>query len=255
MKCSNCGNESRGNFCSACGAALRPSACAGCGASLTPGARFCTRCGTEAGAGAAAARTGRVGSGGARDSNLPWYIAGAVLLVLIAVLVAPLVMGGDSVPPRGAASLGGAAGTPGMLEGSPREQADQLFNRIMAAREQNDMETARFFAPMGVQAYESARPLDDDGLYHLAAIHVVGGNNDAAIATAEEILARNPDHLLALAVAAEAAEAAGQPDTARAYHERFVAAYNTEIGRNLPEYMDHARILPDYLEAARRALR
>jgi hypothetical protein len=260
MKCSNCGNESKGNFCSSCGAAMRSGDCAECGTTLPPGARFCTRCGHEAGGGAGspARRTRRADSRGrgvaAASSNLPWYIAGAVLLVLIVVLIVPMVRGGDSgVPARGAAPFGATdAGGPPPLTGSPREQGDRLFNRIMAAREQGDVAEAQRFAPMAVQAYEAAEPLDDDGLYHVAMVHIVLGANDEAIATAERILSRNPNHLLGLAAAAEAAENAGDTAAALDYYRRYIDAYPSEIGRGLIEYQDHARILPDHLEVARR---
>lgn len=268
MKCPNCGSESSGRFCPSCGATLREAGCAECGAKLPPGARFCNSCGAEVGG---AARGGRqrggkraAGSRGrgpvtADNSNLPWYVAGAVLLVLIFVLVVPMVTGGDDVPARGTAPLGTggavAPGTPPPLNGTPREQADQLFNRIMTARETGDTTTARFFAPMGIQAYQAAEPLDDDGLYHLAIIHNVAGDYASARQTAERILARSPNHLLGLAAAAEAAEGAGDPAAAREYHSRLVQAYQTEFARGLPEYQDHARILPEYLEKARQATR
>lgn len=257
MKCPNCGTESDGRFCPACGASLRAASCTECGTKLEPGARFCTRCGHEAGAVSRAQRS--AGAGG----NLPWYIGGAVLAVIIIVLLIPSITGDrDSIPARGTAPFGatgagGAAGGggPPPLEGTPREQADRLFNRIMSAREQTDTTSARFFAPMGIQAYQAAEPLDDDGLYHLATIQIVAGDFPAAVRTAERILARSPNHLLGLAAAAEAATAAGDHDDAREYHRRFVAAYESEIGRGLPEYQDHARILPDYLSTARSALR
>jgi hypothetical protein len=258
MKCPNCGRESSGKFCSSCGASLRQSGCAECGAALPPGARFCTNCGAEAGG--ATRRPKRARSRGpvtAENSNLPWYIAGAVLLVLVFVLVVPMITGGDNVPPPGTAPFGGAVapGTPPPLNGTPREQADQLFNRIMTARETGDTTTARFFAPMGIQAYQAAEPLDDDGLYHLAIIMNVAGDYDAALRTAERILERSPNHLLGLAAAAEAAEGAGEQAAARGYHNRLIEAYPSEIGRGLPEYQDHVRILPEYLEQARRATR
>jgi hypothetical protein len=263
MKCPNCGTESKGNFCPSCGAGMRVSNCAECGGKLDPGARFCTRCGAETGGAAATGRgagraRSRNASRAADSSNLPWYIAGAVLMVLILVLVVPILMGGDDVPARGAAPFGaqgGATGAPPALDGTPREQADRLFNRIMAAREQGDTATARFFAPMGIQAYQAAEPLDDDGLYHLATIHNVAGDHAAARQSAERTLERNPNHLLALAAAAEAAQGAGDEAAARGYYGRLVDAYNSEIGRPLPEYQDHARILPEYLATARNAIR
>jgi hypothetical protein len=218
-----------------------------------PGARFCNSCGTPV----AKATRAPAHAGGSRPdrSNLPWYVAGGVLLVVIVVLVASM-WSGDEIPAPGTAPFMGspaAPGTPPPLNGTPRELADRLFNRIMGAREQGDMATAQQFAPMGIQAYEGAEPLDDDGLYHLAVIHNVAGNHEEGRAIAERILAGNPNHLLALAAAAEAMEGAGDQAAALRYHKRFVDAYNSEIGRALPEYLDHARIIPEYREAALRA--
>jgi hypothetical protein len=253
MQCPSCGAEARGKFCSACGASLRATHCAECGAKLVPGARFCNSCGNRV--------AGTAGSGGKASpahrtdrSNLPWYIAGGVLLVVLVVLVASMFRGGET-PLGGASPLDApvAPGTPPPLTGTPREMADRLFNRIMEARERGDMATARQFAPMGIQAYEAAEPLDHDGLYHLAIIHVVAGNHEEAVATAERVLSDNPNHLLSLAAAAEALEAAGDSAAARAHHERFLAAYEAEVGRPIQEYMDHARVLPEYREAALRA--
>jgi tetratricopeptide (TPR) repeat protein len=261
MKCANCGTQSDGNFCPSCGAAMRAGKCAACGARLVPGARFCTSCGAEAGAGKATSRRGRAAAGRAREEgagNLPWYIAGAVLVVLILVLGLPLVMGEDDSPPaRGTAPFPGAAVPGGLapLEGTPREQADRLFNRVMTAREQGNAPEALQFAPMGIQAYQMAEPLDDDGLYHLATLQNTASDFAAARATAERILSRNPNHLLGLAAAAEAATGAGDAAAAREYHQRLLDAYDAELARALPEYQDHARILPDYRQAAQQAVR
>jgi hypothetical protein len=249
MKCPNCGKESTGRFCPACGATMKPTSCRECGGKLVPGARFCTSCGTEAVAGPSRQRDRTPATD---RGNLPWYIAGAVLLVLIVVLLVPMIYGGDDVPARGAAPFGAdaAPGMPPPLDGTPREQADRLFNRVMTAREGGNMAEAQQFSPMAVQAYEMSEPLDDDGIYHLAAMRVVAGDTDGARAAAERILSRNPNHLLALAIAAEAMEAAGDAQTAREYHRRFLDAYESEVGRQLPEYLDHARVLPEYRAAA-----
>jgi hypothetical protein len=263
MKCPNCGKQATGNFCPSCGAALRKSNCVSCDAPLVPGARFCNSCGAPAGAAAAAGgtpRRGRTTGEESGSSNAPWYVAAAVLAGLIIVLVLPMIRGdgGDTVmrsPLGGAGGIPGAVapGTPPPLTGTPREQADRLFNRIMTAREAGDDASAQMFVPMATQAYESARPLDDDGLYHLALVHIVGGSHDIARQTAEQILARNPNHLLALAAAGEAAGLSGDMAASRDYYGRFLDAYDTEIGRALPEYQDHAGIFPEYQQAARRA--
>jgi hypothetical protein len=241
MKCASCGTESNGRFCPSCGASMRAGNCSSCGASLVPGARFCTACGTEADATAGTGASRRRGGRTAREassSNLPWYIAGGVLLALLFVLVTPMIMGeDDSVPARGTAPFNGAgqtpSGTPPPLTGTPREQADRLFNRVMAAREQGNSAEALQFAPMGIQAYQMAEPLDDDGLYHLAILQNTASDYAAARQTAERILQRNPNHLLGLAAA---------------------AAYDAEVGRGLVEYVDHSRILPEYRQAAQQAL-
>jgi hypothetical protein len=242
---------------------MRPGKCAQCGAKLVAGARFCTSCGAEAGAEAGAAGGGRVrrGRGAAtaaeNTSNLPWYIAGAILLVLILVLGLPMVMGEDnSVPARGTAPFTGTGqGGLAPLDGTPRDQGDRLFNRVMAARERGDMAEALQFAPMGIQAYQMAEPLDDDGLYHLATLQNTASDFAGARATAERILDRNPNHLLGLASAAEAATGAGDTAAARQYHERFLAAYQSELARDVPEYQDHAQILPEYRALALEATR
>jgi hypothetical protein len=237
---------------------MRASSCSGCGASLVAGARFCTSCGAAAGAESGSPARGQrgraAGRGEEKESNLPWYIAGAVLLVLVLFLGLPMVMddANTSVPAPGAATLGGAT-APGALPpltGTPREQADRLFNRVMAAREQGNSAEALQFAPMGIQAYQMAEPLDNDGLYHMATLQNTASDFAGARATAERTLQGNPDHLLALAAAAEAATGSGDTDAARQYYERFLAAYQSELARDLPEYLDHARILPEYRQAA-----
>jgi hypothetical protein len=51
---------------------------------------------------------------------------------------------------------------------------------------------------MAVAAYDRARPLDNDGRYHLAVLHLVGNRYGDARAQADTILASNPKHLFGL---------------------------------------------------------
>lgn len=250
MKCTECGTESNGNFCPSCGASLREGHCAECGANLVPGARFCTRCGGAAGG--TAARRG-VPAGG--NPNLPWYIAGGVLLLLTIILLVPMFTDNDSgaAQPVPIGSAGGVTpGTPPPLTGTPREQADRLFTRIMTAAEQGDTVEARRFTPMAIGAYGMAAPLDADGLYHLAVVHLVAGNHADARSTAEQILADTDTHLLGLAVAGEAAVAAGDSAAARDYYGRLLQAYDSELARDLAEYEAHSRSLPEFRATAER---
>ena len=246
MKCPNCGAQSEGAFCSECGSPLKGAKCRECSASLTPGARFCNNCG---------ASSGRVAATGEAGSKLPWILAGGSALLLVGVLAWPALTGGkDSAAPdgrvplnqmeTGAAPMGAGGGT-GPLTGTPREQADRLFNRIMTERESGDTTKAKFFVPMAVQAYGMAGELDADGLYHLSLVHQVGGDFKAARATADRILATAPNHLLALSAAANAARAQGDNAAARSYYQKFIQSYDTESKAPRQEYEDHGKMLPE----------
>jgi tetratricopeptide (TPR) repeat protein len=69
------------------------------------------------------------------------------------------------------------------------------------------------------------------------------GNLDAALANAEQILAVEPNHILGLSEAAQAAIELGRVDDAAAYYVRLVEAYPQESTRPLPEYEGHSGIL------------
>lgn len=246
MKCPNCGAESSGAFCAECGAPVKDAHCRKCAAALIPGASFCTSCG-------AALR-----SGAEKSPNPAWMIAGATLVTLILVLLWPTFRGkhGEDiradrrVPFSQMEGIGGEGGdaapgpTQAQLTGTPREQADRLFNRVMTERSGGDTARAKFFVPMAIQAYQMAEILDADGLYHLSLLQAVGGNNKAARVSAERILQSDPKHLLGLAAAADAARATGDNVGARKYYARFLAAYDNELKTTKGEYKDHGQVLP-----------
>jgi hypothetical protein len=250
MKCPNCGSESSGAFCAECGAPLKGAKCRECAAPLAPGANFCTSCGTPTGAGGKTAAT----------SHAPWYFAGGALVLLVLVLMWPAIskhgddenagkvpitqmqgvgaQGDEAAPPAGVAPQG-------PLTGTPREQADRLFNRIMTEKENGDTAKAKFFLPMGIQAYEMSGDLDADGRYHLSLLQILSGDYTAARATAESVLKTQPDHLLALSSAANAARLSGDNAAAKKYYQHFLAVYDSEMKTGKEEYQDHARALPD----------
>lgn len=252
--CPECGKAATGNFCPHCGAKLGGRFCNQCGAKAGPAAAFCNQCGAKVdGAGSGGHRTAAASV--VSGQNLPWWIAGAAMFVLIVVLGVSMVQpGGPSVPAGtpGAPFAGGAGtGTPPDLSSmTPREAADRLFNRVMEYVSVGDSVQAQAFLPMAIAAYDRARPLDHDGLFHLSLLNRTANNLDAALADAEEVLAAEPNHVLALSAAAEAAIELGRLDDAEGYYTRLVEAYTQESTRPLPEYQGHQNLMESARTAA-----
>ncbi len=243
MNCPVCHTETFGAYCQSCGAPAASASCGACKTTLLAGARFCTGCGAPVRATA---------------SRLPWYLAAASMAALIVVLLFPAVRpGGNSSPGFTAAGSGPAGemtGRAAPLTGTPREQADRLFNRVMQAQGQGDNDQVAFFLPMAVLAYRQAGELDTDGLYHLSLLETASGDPDSGLMTAERILQNTPDHLLARAAAAQAADALQDAARARRYYERFLDAFQEERGKPIVEYMDHSAIFSAYHEEAEKYL-
>jgi hypothetical protein len=237
--CPECGKPATGNFCQSCGAKLGGRFCNQCGAKAAPAAAFCNQCGSKVDGGGSGRRAAAAAAVGGQ--NLPWWIAGVTMFGLIVVLGVRMVQPGPAAAP---APAGGPAGAlsgpaPDISNMTPRQRADALFNRVMGYAEQGDSASARAFMPMALAAHDQARPLDNDGLYHLAALNRTANNLDAAIAVSEEILANEPNHILALGVAGDAAAELGRLDEAEAYFRRLIEAYPQEQSRPLPEYQGH----------------
>lgn len=137
---------------------------------------------------------------------------------------------------------------------SPREAADRLFNRVMQSVSEGDSVRARSFVPMAIGAYQRVEALDTDGYYHLAVLHLVAGDTQAARAAANAILSREPQHLFGLFTAAQAERAMGNNSRAEELFGRFLSQYDVEASRELPEYQHHARALPAMRAEAQRAV-
>lgn len=239
-RCPACSAPAAGKFCASCGAALSGAVCAGCRTPLTPGARFCHRCGTPAGA---------PGSERGLAAILPWAVAGIALLALIALVAGQRFARGPQTEPVDppvaeapvAGPMGGGGAMPDIASMSPEERADRLFNRIMIYSEGGKPDSAKFFAPMALAAYEMVAPLDADQHYHVGRIGIAIDSVALATAEADSILEQSPNHLLGLLLAGEAAARRGDAKAAAAFHQRFVAAYKNEVARKLPEYEQHAQ--------------
>ena len=262
MKCPSCGAEASGKFCSSCGGPLKVEKCSSCGASMPHGGKFCTNCGKASGKAGGGGSRGRRGSAPVQkdavptgNSNMAWWVAGALLVVTLIALGYPVLTRGSG------AGAGGAGVPPGMGGGSGgsaldlttmslEDQATRLFNRVMASSANGDVADVEFFQPKGIVIYEQIDPQDPDGLYHYALLHLVGGEFEEALAKAEQGLADVPDYLLLLGAAAEAAIGMGDTEGARAFYTHLLEVYDTELGITRDGYEHHQPMFPAYREAA-----
>jgi tetratricopeptide (TPR) repeat protein len=161
---------------------------------------------------------------------------------MILILALPIIRRDSGPGPQPAEPSAGAPGTgtpPDLSTMTPRDAADRLFNRVMAAAENGNTAEVQQFMPMAIAAHEQARPLDLDGLFHLTQLHQTAQDYTAALTVAREILGQNPDYLLGLSAAAEAAKALGDTALAREHYTRFLAVYDAEMAKNLEEYSVH----------------
>lgn len=281
--CPECGRPATGNFCQHCGAELGGRFCNQCGAKVAGGARFCNQCGNplagsaRAGAGAGtrggsasasargpdAAPARRVVASAAFGQSLPWWIAGVAMFALIVFVGVSMVRPGAPAAPGTAQGAGaptaapGAAGTgvpPDISSMTPIEAADRLFERVMTATSAGDSAQAQAFLPMAIAAYQRARPLNLDGLFHLSMLNRTAMNLEAALDAALEILEQDPDHLLGLAAAAEAAIELGEPDEAEKHYRHLLDVYDEQMALQREEYIAHVRIVEAIDQDAERYL-
>jgi hypothetical protein len=254
QSCPACGQPASGPYCSQCGARVATKlACASCGSEIPPGGKFCNQCGTPFGRpGPAAAETaGSAPTTAPRAaSTLPWVITGFALLALVIALLFPRPEG-DETATAAAPAVAPAAGegfgdarSVDLASMTPRERADNLFNRVMQNVSSGDSTQAKFFMPMALAAYEDVSELDADGHYHMAVLHLAAGDPAAARARADSILADAPEHLFGLFTAAQAEQAMGNTSAAQALYSRFNESFDAEMALGRAEYGEHQAVMP-----------
>ena len=240
-KCPRCAESSAGRFCANCGAPLRGVVCATCGHELSPGAKFCNDCGAPVTPGHTPA--------GARSSdwNIVRLVGGAAVLVLVGFVAGATIGRRSSAPDVAVAEQGSALPASGIVSApdissmSPEERASRLFNRVMSYSEQGKLDSARFFAPMAVQAYVMIGPPDAHARYDIGEIYAAIGDAVSARAEADTILGTQPKHLLGLTLAARAADLSGDAAAAAKFRRQLAAAAPAERAKGLKEYSEHAR--------------
>lgn len=238
--CPRCGESSAGRFCSNCGAPLRGVGCSACGRELSPGAKFCNDCGTPVTPGQAPATN-------SSERNIVRLLGAAAVLTLVAFVAGEAVGRRSSAPDVAVAEQGaalpaaGIGSAPDISSMSPEERASRLFNRVMSYSEQGKLDSARFFAPMAVQAYQMIGPPDAHARYDIGEIYAAIGDAASARAEADTILSTQPNHLLGLALAARAADISGDAAAASRFRRRLAGAAPAERAKGLKEYSEHSR--------------
>lgn len=260
MKCPGCGAPASGNFCSACGQPLGLKKCPSCGTEMLAGSRFCTGCGTALKAesndpGVPSAGDFTRGTRQGAGQNLGWWVAGALLVVVLVALGYPILRpsegpGGNGATLPGMGAPGAGTSAVDLTTMPIQEQATILFNRVMASSSSGDTADVAFFLPKALIIHEQLNPTDPDGLYHFALLHLVEEDYESALAKAEEGLAQIPDYLLLLAVAAEASIGLGEEEAAREWYAHFLEVYDAEMTVVRPGYEHHTQIFPAYRDQA-----
>lgn len=172
------------------------------------------------------------------------------MIAIVAVLLLVAFVAGQQIGSRTAASGPDAVATgplsldsraPDISTMSPEEAASRLFDRVMRYASEGKADSAQMFAPMAMLAYERIGPLDAHSRYDIGTIAAVTGDAPTAAAQADTVLKAQPNHLLALLLAARAADMKKDAAGAAKFRQRFAAALSSERAKNLKEYVDHQR--------------
>jgi predicted Zn-dependent protease len=185
----------------------------------------------------------------------PWAALGVATIALVVALVSLFSRDKDALAPAPLfPPLSSTVPVPGqppdLSSMSPREAADRLFNRVMAASENGDSAEALRFAPMALQAYNNLGTLDNDARYHVALLHLTAGDNKSARVQVDMLRKAVPNHLLGFMLEHEIAERSGNNDSAARANKAFLAAYAAEIAAGRAEYQDHLNSIERFRTAA-----
>ncbi len=152
----------------------------------------------------------------------------------------------------GEAEPGLPAGAPPDISSmSASERFNRLFDRVMRAAASGDSAQARQFTPMAILAYGMLDTVTADLRYHAAVLYAESGQDAAALALADTILAQNPNHLFGYLVRGEVADRRRDARAGAAARKDFMAHYQAEIGRaDRPEYGEHKPVIDEYMNSA-----
>ncbi len=153
--------------------------------------------------------------------------------------------------PAGAPLSSGAMRVPDISSMSPSERADRLFSRVMTYASAGQADSAAFFAPMAIAAFEALTPMTAHARYDLGLVALVSGDIAKASAQSESILMERPTHLLGLSLAARVADARNDVAAGKSLRQQMIAAEAAERASGLAEYTDHDADLRAAMDSAR----
>ncbi|MBC8087031.1 MAG: zinc ribbon domain-containing protein [Phycisphaerae bacterium] len=225
--------------------------CAACGAALSAGARFCHRCGTPVGQGAPMITPGAT-PGLSSSSKIIPGLAFVGVLALVAYFAGqnfgkakgsavdgssnsianPSIDGPAMGPPPGQRA-------PDISNMTASERASRLYERIMTYAENNKMDSAMMFIPMGIPAHQAIETPSNDERYHLARLGEVAKDTALARAQADTILATEPSSLLGLMAGIRAAELNGNAAKQKQLNQKFLSVLDAELAKNPTDYQMH----------------
>jgi len=224
----------------------KPVQCPACGQPTT--GKFCSHCG--------ASLTGTVAPASWNAQTIvPWAAFGIATIALVMALLSLFSRNNGAVAPAPLfPPLSSTVPVPGqppdLSSMTPREAADRLFNRVMAAGENGDSAEALRFTPMALQAYDNLGTLDNDARYHVALLHLTAGDTKSARVQVDQLRKAVPKHLLGFMLEHEIAERNGKQDSVARTYKTFLAAYDAEIAMGRGEYQDHMNTIEGFRKAA-----
>ena len=174
-----------------------------------------------------------------------WWVAGAMMFLLLVILALPILRPEEPARPVGVGGGAPAAATTDISNMSPGEAASRLYNRVMQAASGNDTAQVQMFLPMAIDAHEMAKPLTSDEAFHLSSLQRMALRNEDALASAQEALVLEPNHLLLLYTAGEAARASGQMELAAGFANKMLEVWDEETALAREEYGMHQGMMED----------
>jgi hypothetical protein len=181
---------------------------------------------------------------------LVWAIPLMAAVVFVGFLAGERVGAGESGAGESGAAAAPAGAAVDLSSLSPEEGASHLYDRVMRYGETGSLDSARFYAPLALKAYEALGAPDAHTRYDVGMIWAVVGDSLKARSEAENILNERPLHLLGLLLAMRTA---ATPALRSTYERRFVAAAKSELPNPLPEYDEHRHDIDGALRAAEAA--